>query len=67
MQIKLNTFEKKTDQLLDQINSLQEKLHIVQGDLQSEKAAVTQLQKKSQQKDMGELSYTNAFIDLEEV
>ena len=67
MQIKLNTFEKKTDQLLDQINSLQKKLHIVQGDLRSEKAAVTQLQEKSQQEDMGELSYTNAFIDLEEV
>jgi hypothetical protein len=53
--------------LQNQISILQNKFTSVQSDLRSEKATVSQLREKNQQEDLGELSYTNAFIDLEEV
>jgi hypothetical protein len=67
VQQQLTKYESDTARLQNQISILQNKLTSVQNDLRSEKATVSQLREKSEQEDLGELSYTNAFIDLEEV
>lgn len=63
----MTKYEKDTAQLQKNICILHNKLTTVQADLRSEKATVSLMREKNQQEDMGELSYTNAFIDLEEV
>lgn len=67
LQSQLTKHEHNIARQQNQISILQNKVTTVQNDLRSEKATVSLLREKNQQEDLGELSYTNAFIDLEEV